>query len=262
MEAGLGEAQAAMVASKTSIAVDRIGRLIPDLFVSRAPALTPGVENTVHSPNRAAGQTHMYLRNSSLRFGAVAQTFHWVIVALIITQFTLAWIADDLHGMQKLAMLTRHKSFGITIMGLAVLRLLWRLLNPTPVMPAQIPRWQRIAAHAAHAALYVLLFAVPLVGWLMSSAKNYTVSWFNLVTLPNLVGPDETLFNLFRETHEILALTLLGIAIVHALAALKHEFIDKDNVLRRMLPLRLRNEPGTANVATRTDTGSLHKGSA
>ena len=202
----------------------------------------------------------MQLRNSSLRYGAVAQTFHWVIVALIITQFTLAWIAADLPlGMHKLALLARHKSFGITIMGLAVLRLLWRFTNPTPLLPADTPKWQRVAAHTAHAALYVLLFAVPLMGWLMSSAKNYTVSWFNLVTLPNLVSPNEELFKFFREAHEVLALTLLAIAVAHALAALKHEFIDKDNVLRHMLPMRLRNEAARKNVATRTDSGSLSK---
>jgi cytochrome b561 len=198
------------------------------------------------------------LRNSIARYGAVAQALHWIVVALIITQFTLAWMADDLPiGLHKLALLARHKSIGITIMGLAALRLAWRLVNPSPALPPQTSRLQRWAAHTAHALLYVLLFAVPLMGWLMSSAKNYTVSWFNLFALPNLVAPNEDLFKLFREAHEALAITLLTIAVVHALAALKHEFVDKDNVLRHMLPMRLRNEPAPENVATRTDSASL-----
>ena len=199
----------------------------------------------------------MQLRNSSLRYGAVAQAFHWGVVALIIAQFTLAFLADDLPlGMHKLVLLARHKSVGMTIMGLAALRLLWRWSNPVPALPPQTSTWQRWAAHTAHGLLYLLLFVVPLVGWLMSSAKNYTVSWFNLVTLPNLVGPNEELFNTFRSVHKTLAFTLLAIAVVHALAALKHEFIDKDNVLRHMLPLRLRNGAPATNVATHKDSAS------
>jgi cytochrome b561 len=201
----------------------------------------------------------MQLRNSTLRYGAVAQTLHWVVVALIIAQFTLAWLAEDQPPMHKLALLARHKSIGITIMALAAVRLAWRFLNPTPALPPQTSTWQRWAAHTAHGLLYVLLFAVPLMGWLMSSAKNYTVSWFNLLTLPNLVAPNEALFNAFRETHEALAFTLLAIAVVHALAALKHEFLDKDNVLRHMLPMRLRNERPATNVTPHASTTSLPK---
>ena len=203
----------------------------------------------------------MQLRNSSLRYGVVAQTLHWAVVALIIAQFVLAWSAADLPlGIHKLALLARHKSVGMTIMALAAARLAWRLVNPISPLPPRTSTWQRWAAHTAHGLLYVLLFAVPLMGWLMSSAKNYTVSWFNLITLPNLVAPNEVLFEAFRTTHEVLAVTLLVIAVGHALAALKHEFIDRDNVLRRMLPIRLRNETPAANV-TRTDSVPLGKDS-
>ena len=179
----------------------------------------------------------MRFRNTEHRYGALAQLFHWSIVALVIVQFALAEIAEELPiGLDKLATLARHKSVGITILGLAVLRLLWRLANPMPAPPSSTPAWQRRAARASHVGLYVLLFVQPLTGWLMSSAKNYPVSWFGLVTLPDLVAPSQSLFETLQDVHEAGATALAALAIVHAAAALKHHFIDRDDVLRRMLP--------------------------
>ncbi|NNM61453.1 MAG: cytochrome b [Steroidobacteraceae bacterium] len=172
------------------------------------------------------------------RYGAVAQSFHWIIAALIVAQFVLGKIAMGLPlGMEKLILLARHKSIGMTILVLALLRLAWRAFHPAPPLPAEMTRTNRRAAQAMHATLYVLLFAMPLTGWLMSSAKNYSVSWFGVFTWPNLIGPDDTAFRALRETHHLLAELLLVVAIVHMLAALKHHFWDKDGVLLRMLPL-------------------------
>ncbi|MBV6424995.1 MAG: Protein YceI [Steroidobacteraceae bacterium] len=179
----------------------------------------------------------MPIRNTKERWGSVAKFFHWTIVLLIIGQFVLAFMADSLPvGMQKLAVLARHKSFGITILALAALRLMWRAANRSPVMPSTMAPWERLGARAAHALLYALLFAVPLAGWTMSSAKNFPVSWFGLFQLPDLVAPSESTFETLHEVHEILAFTLGAVAILHMLAALKHHFIDRDTVLRRMLP--------------------------
>jgi cytochrome b561/polyisoprenoid-binding protein YceI len=179
----------------------------------------------------------MSLANSPRRWGLVTQLLHWAVVALIVTQFVLASIADDLPlGMKKLAVIANHKSFGITILALAIVRLVWRRVSPGPGLPDGMSRFERIGANASHHLLYGLLFAVPLVGWAMSSAKNYSVSWFNLVALPNLVAPNDALFEIFKETHEVLAFLLAGVAILHALAALRHHFVKKDDVLRRMLP--------------------------
>ncbi len=180
----------------------------------------------------------MQWRNSSDRFGAVAQIFHWTIVALIIVQFVLAEQAEDLPtGLEKLATLARHKSVGITILALAILRLLWRWTNPTPTLPSNMKPWERMLARGTHFGLYGLLIVQPLTGWLMSSAKSYSVSWFGLITLPDLVAKDERLFETLQETHEILAGTIFTLAVIHALAALKHHFVNRDEVLRRMLPL-------------------------
>jgi cytochrome b561 len=172
------------------------------------------------------------------RYTAVAQLFHWIIAALIVTQFTLAWTAEDLPlGVHKLALLARHKSFGMTVLMLAILRLLWRLKNPPPALPTGMTPIERQLAKATHVAFYVLLFAMPLTGWMMSSAKNYSVSWFGLFTWPNLIAKNETAFNFLKSTHDYLSDALFVIAVLHILAALKHHFWNKDDVFLRMLPL-------------------------
>jgi cytochrome b561 len=171
------------------------------------------------------------------RYGAVSQIFHWIIAALIVVQFALAWSAEDLpNGLHKLALLARHKSFGMTILMLAILRLLWRLTHTAPPLPDGMSRWQRLGARITHVALYTLLFIMPLTGWMMSSAKNYAVSWFGLFTWPNLVGKNEAAFNFLRATHDTLSNLLFAVAVLHILAALKHHFWNRDDVLVRMLP--------------------------
>jgi cytochrome b561 len=178
----------------------------------------------------------MPARNSPVRYGSVAQTLHWVVVGLLVVQVTLGTVADGLPlGLEKLAVLARHKSFGITILGIAILRLAWRFIDRPPPMPP-MPRWQRAAAHASHWGLYALLFALPLSGWLMSSASNYPVSWFGLVQLPDFVGPDREVKEFFHELHHLFIYALYGLAGLHVAAALKHQFVDRDGLLLRMLP--------------------------
>jgi cytochrome b561 len=179
----------------------------------------------------------MPILEARTRYDAVAQTFHWVIAALIVTQFVLAWSAEDLPlGLHKLVLFARHKSFGMTVLMLAVLRLAWRLFHAPPPLPEGMSWIERKLAPATHAAFYVLLFAMPLTGWLMSSAKSYSVSWFGLFTWPNLIGKSDTAFDTLRETHDVLSWALLALVVLHVLAALKHHFVGKDPVLLRMLP--------------------------
>jgi cytochrome b561 len=186
----------------------------------------------------------MQLRNDTQRYGAVAQLFHWAIVVLVITQFVLATQAHDLpNNLAKLKLLAQHKSVGITILGLALLRLAWRLLNPVPPAPAGTRPWQLWAARWSHFALYALILIMPVLGWLMSSARNFPVSWFGLVTLPDFIAPSERAFDILHAAHATLGRVLAAVAIIHAGAALKHHFINRDNVLRRMLPVRLKPEP-------------------
>jgi cytochrome b561 len=176
-------------------------------------------------------------QNSPPRYSALAKLFHWVIAGLIVIQFVLARMAEDLPlGAHKLALLARHKSFGMTVLMLAILRLLWRLKNPPPELPAGMTPLERMLARGTHIVFYVLLFAMPLTGWTMSSAKNYSVSWFGLFTWPNLIAKNESAFNFLKSTHDTLSNVLFAVAVLHILAALKHHFWNRDNVLVRMLP--------------------------
>lgn len=182
----------------------------------------------------------MPARNTPARYGSIAQTLHWAIVGLLIAQFTLAYVAKNLPlGPDKVGTLARHKSVGITILAIAILRLAWRFFDRPPPLPP-MPGWQAIAARVSHASLYGLLFAMPLIGWMMSSASNYPVSWFGVVQLPDLVSPDADLKQLLRETHVLLSKVLIALASLHVLAALKHQFLDHDGLLFRMLPWRPR----------------------
>jgi len=178
----------------------------------------------------------MALTNSDTRYGLVPQFLHWIVVAMIIAQYVLAEAADELPtGVEKLATLAQHKSVGLTILLVAVLRIGWRLFDRPPP-PPPMPAWQRLAATTTHWGLYALLLAMPLTGWIMSSAANYPVSWFGLVQLPDLVMPSESLEDLMHEVHEVLFGVLVALAGLHVLAALKHQFIDRDGLLTRMLP--------------------------
>lgn len=179
----------------------------------------------------------MPLRNTADTYGALAKFLHWTIVILIIAQYVIIEAAEDLpDGLDKLTMVTRHKSIGMLVLGLALVRIAWKLVNKGQPGPVQMPRPQRIAAAAGHGLLYVLVLAQPISGWLMSSAANYPVTFFGWFQFPALVGANEGLHELYEEVHEFLFTTLLVVTVVHVLAALYHHFIQKDDTLRRMLP--------------------------
>ena len=180
----------------------------------------------------------MPVRNTTSRWGWVAQLLHWTIVVLIIVQFWLGyatrWAPTDF---KKLPTVVPHKSWGITILALAVIRLAWRLFNPTPLLPSNLKPWERAAAHFTHYGLYILLFAMPLTGWIASSARGFSVSWAGLVQLPNFVASgNRPLYDSLMTFHYWLSWTLVTIALLHVAAAFKHHFVLKDDVLRRMLP--------------------------
>jgi cytochrome b561 len=179
----------------------------------------------------------MPTQESRTRFTAMAQLLHWLIAALIVTQFALGWTAVDLPlGTHKLALFARHKSFGMTVLMLTIVRVVWRWANPPPELPAGMTPLERTLARATHLAFYALLFAMPITGWLMSSAKKYSVSWFGLFTWPDLIAQNKTAFEALKTTHDYLSDVLLVIAVLHILAALKHHFLNKDDVFLRMLP--------------------------
>lgn len=182
----------------------------------------------------------MTVRNTSRSWGAVTKFFHWVIVLLIISQWVIMQRAEALQEEKKLSQFAEaigwHKSFGMTILILAIVRLVWRWANPVPTLEGLAKGWERALAKLSHFLLYALIFAQPLSGWLMSSARGFSVSWFNLFTWPDLVSRDTALYERLKDLHHTLFAVLVVVALLHIAGALKHHFIDRNNVLRRMLP--------------------------
>ena len=179
----------------------------------------------------------MNLRNTIRSWGAVSKGLHWLIVLLILNQWVIAARADALPlGPGKLQALALHKSFGMTILALAIIRLVWRWLNPVPSLDGLAKGWERLLANLSHVLLYGLIFAIPLSGWLMSSARNFPVSWFGVFQFPDLIGADKSLYDFLHGLHGQLFAALVIVALLHIAGALKHHFIDKNEVLRRMLP--------------------------
>jgi cytochrome b561 len=179
----------------------------------------------------------MQLRNTTDTYGALAKLLHWTIVVLIIAQYVIAEAADELpDGIEKLSVLTQHKSLGMVVLILAVARIGWKLANRGTPAPVSMPAWQRKAAAASHGLLYLLILAQPLSGWVMSSAANYPVTLFGWFQFPALVAPNHDLHEGLEELHEVLFYALAIVALLHAAAAVYHHVWMKDDTLRRMLP--------------------------
>ena len=178
----------------------------------------------------------MQFRNSAETWGAVARAFHWSIAALVLVQFAIGTVAEEMKlTPAKLDLFVWHKSIGVTVLVLAVLRLAWRFGNPPPVPPDGTPGWERKLAAIAHWVLYALIFIVPLSGWWVSDASRVPFKAFFLVPMPDFIATDRALQEAAAEVHEVLTMTLLVVVIVHVAAALRHHFLLHDDVLRRML---------------------------
>lgn len=181
------------------------------------------------------------LRNSKERFGAVAQVFHWGVFVLFVALFVLAEMIEEApKGPERRALYDLHKSIGITVLFVVFLRLSWRLSNPAPEPAAGVSKWIEKAASASHFLLYAVMFLMPISGYVMSVSGGHEVGWFGVFDLPNLMGKDEGLHEFAEEFHEVMAKAIIALVSIHFTAALWHHFIVKDNVLRRMLPVRLK----------------------
>ena len=169
------------------------------------------------------------------KYTGTAITLHWLMALLIILGFLVGlYVADLALSPQKLRILAWHKWSGVTVFLLLVLRILWRLAHRAPPLPASMSALMKRLSALTHLAIYLLMAAVPVVGWLHSSAAGVSVVYFNLVPLPDLVGKDKALSHLFGEIHETLAWSLMGLVALHVAAALKHQLVDRDNLLQRM----------------------------
>ncbi|MCH9769696.1 MAG: cytochrome b [Gammaproteobacteria bacterium] len=181
----------------------------------------------------------MALSNTHDSYGSLAKWFHWLVAIGIIMMLILGACLGFIPKPTRFVFINIHKSLGLTILVLMVLRLLWRWVNPTPRLPSNIPAWQRFGAHLTHGLLYLTVILIPLSGLAMSTAGGYTTKfwWWFTVKMP-WVPKDKSLGHLFENIHYYLAWVVTALLIIHILAAIKHHLIDRDNVLKRMLPKR------------------------
>jgi cytochrome b561 len=177
---------------------------------------------------------------ASPRYDAVAIAFHWLLALAIVGSFTLGVYMHDLpFSIARVKLFNYHKWAGITILALSGLRLLWRLTHRPPPVPARVlaamPPWQQRVAHVSHGLMYVLFFAVPLLGWAYSSAAGLSIVWFGVLPLPDFVPVNKELANaVLKPLHAYAAFTLAAVVLLHVAAAIKHQFIDRDNLMSRM----------------------------
>lgn len=177
------------------------------------------------------------LRNSSRAWGSVAKVLHWSMLTLIVVQVSLGWAAEAWRlSPTKLNLFIWHKSTGILLLLLAILRIGWRLANPTPSSPDGLSGWERAAGAASHALLYVLIVAIPASGWVINSAANIPLNVFWLIPLPDITAPSKSLAELAARVHFGLYITLSVVLCLHIGAALRHHFFRHTDVLKRMLP--------------------------
>ena len=180
----------------------------------------------------------MSTASSESGYTGIAIGLHWLIALAIVGSFSLGLYMHELPlSPQKLKYYSWHKWAGVSIFLFVLLRLVWRLTHRPPALPPGMPAWQAKVAEITHVLLYVLMLAVPLSGWLMSSAKGFQTVWFGILPLPDLLQKDTDLGDLLQQVHMLLNFSMAGLVAAHAGAALKHHFLDRDDVLARMLPI-------------------------
>ena len=173
------------------------------------------------------------------RYTRTAKALHWLMTVLIFGLLALGFYMHDLPlSPDKLKLYSWHKWAGVTVFLLVWFRLFWRLGHVPPALPGHMSQPMRFAAHAGHALLYGLMIVIPLSGWLMSSAKGFQTVWFGVLPIPDLLDKNKETSDLLAQVHQALNLLLVAVLAGHIGAALKHHFIDQDDILTRMLPER------------------------
>lgn len=179
----------------------------------------------------------MVIMDPATAYTPTARLLHWLIVALLVVEFTLAWIMPDIHRNTPLGtLISLHFSFGVFILGVMIIRLLWAATHHVP-QALDLPAWQYRSAVIVHWLLYLLVLALPILGWLNASWRGYPVSLFWLVEMPKLLATRISGWQWTGDIHKFLATyVLLALVGLHVLAALYHHFVRRDGVLKRMLP--------------------------
>lgn len=176
-----------------------------------------------------------------MHYTPLAISLHWLMALLIFSGWGLGIYMHDLPlSPQKLRYFSWHKWIGVTVFLLAIIRVAWLATHRPPPLPQQSPFWQILVARANHILLYLFMIILPVSGWLMSSAKGVPTVYFGVLPIPDVVAKDKQLGENLEEVHELLAYALAILVAIHIVAALKHQFIDRDGLISRMLPRRTR----------------------
>lgn len=170
------------------------------------------------------------------RYTKVAIWLHWLIGLSVIVNIGLAMLTEGLPRESHREAMNIHKALGITILVLTALRLLWRLGHKPPPLPAGTPAWQRPVSKILHFLFYLLLILLPLSGWVWMSAADRPIDFFGLFTVPSIAAPSKALADTLHERHELLGITMLVLVVIHILAVLKHQYVDRTRLMGRMNP--------------------------
>lgn len=171
------------------------------------------------------------------RYTLVAILLHWLIALAIFANLALGlYMADLAISPTKLRLYSYHKWAGLSIFAFVILRIVWRLTHRPPALPRHMPSWEKWGATISHATLYGLTLAVPITGWLFSSAKGFKTVWFGVLPVPDLIAKDLALADILKTWHEGLNYFMVVLVVLHVAAALKHHLRDRDDVLTRMAP--------------------------
>ncbi len=172
------------------------------------------------------------------KYTRVAIWLHWLIALLLLSQFAFGWLLEDIprNTPARGNLVNLHKSAGIVIGVLILLRIVWRLTHRPPALPTSMTRWQQRLAGISHALLYVCMLLMPLSGYLASNFSKHGIKFFNAVKLAPWGSDDKQLYALFNQTHKVTALLLAAFVLLHILAALKHLFVERDQIFSRMWP--------------------------
>jgi cytochrome b561 len=177
------------------------------------------------------------IRNTSSSWGSVSRAFHWVLGLAIIGMLAFGWWMNHFSARpDRFFYRSIHADIGYAVLLLTVLRLVWRGVNPTPALPGDTTRWQRILARVSHGALYTTTILVAMLGWAHSGAreKNYS-DWFGLFHVPQFTSPDKAAADAYEDRHIFFAYVLLALIVLHLGAALWHRFVKRDRVTARMV---------------------------
>lgn len=177
------------------------------------------------------------LRNTETSWGSVARLLHWVLAVAIIGMFAYGlWMKSLPVREDRVYHYAIHASFGISILVLMVLRVLWRTANPTPRPPAGAQKWEITAGHLGHLGLYLTAFGTLIAGWFLAGSGKATLNYylFGIVPVPNMLSVNSPYHDFVGEAHELFAYAMIALVVVHVAASIWHERVKRDGVMARM----------------------------